>query len=269
MAFKSEQNDRGWLTHAAREVAGILKNRDVSQITTTLAFYERCLNEPVSLHVPLSEEEEELIKRLAGEERIKNTILLKTEAIIFAPSPSGSFDYGTAIHRRFFVRDAWFSIIALNEAFLASASEIMLRYVLEHELIQGDLYKELAKRGLKSINTDIKGLIDEETRQEAIQHTGITEEELEAEWKLILELVNKCPLVPTHFASAALFTYIDRNRERLKEYGLPSSDDIDEELSKADFKAWSLDSFKLFGLFLKELKKELTMTGAEYGAGIL
>ncbi len=212
MVFKPEEDERKWMTHAARDVAEILKNREVSRIVSTLEFYERCLNEPVSLHVPLSDEEEELLMRLAGEERLKNTILLKTEALIFAPSPSGSFDYGTAMHRRFFVHDAWFSIIALNEAFLGYASEMMLRYVLEHELVQGDLYKELAKRGLRNLNTDIKGLIDEETRREAIQHTGITEEELEAEWKLILELVNKCPLVPTHFASAALFSYIEQNR---------------------------------------------------------
>ncbi|MBL7117576.1 MAG: hypothetical protein ISS94_02170, partial [Candidatus Syntrophoarchaeum sp.] len=138
---KYEAEYVAWVQVAAREIAATLKKLDVNKITKIIEFYEKSLKQPASMHFSLESEEEETIEELAGKGRLKNTILLKTKALIFAPSilvPStSSLDYGTAMHRRFFLRGLWFSIIALNEAYIKSATEPMLRYMLEHELAQG------------------------------------------------------------------------------------------------------------------------------------
>ena len=271
--LKLEEGDRRWLARAAEEVAEMLKKLEVNEIIRILDFYDTSLHNPKSLHTPLAREEEELIKRLVGEDRVKGTILLKTKALIFAPSilaPSPRYlDYGTAIHRRFFVHGAWFSVLALNEAYLTSASELMLRYMVEHEIAQGELYKVLTERGVRGLNPEMKRLIYEKARLRAIQQSGIDEEELEEERRLILDLCSKYPLIPVHFASAALFIYLDKNWATVKRFGVPSRDDIEEELAKTNFSAWADTSLELFGLFLKELRKELAMTGTEYGVEIV
>ena len=271
--LKLEEGDRRWLARAAEEVAEMLKKLEVNEIIRILDFYDASLHNPESLHMPLAREEEELIKRLVGEDRVKSTILLKTKALIFAPSilaPSPRYlDYGTAIHRRFFVHGAWFSVMALNEAYLTSASELMLRYMVEHEIAQGELYKVLTERGVRGLNPEMKRLIYEKARLRAIQQSGIDEEELEEERRLILDLCSKYPLIPVHFASAALFIYLDKNWATVKRFGVSSRDDIEEELAKTNFNAWADASLELFGLFLKELRKELAMTGTEYGVEIV
>jgi len=270
---KLEDGDRRWLARAAGEVAEMLKKLEVNEIIKILDFYDVSLLNPASLHTPLAREEEELIKRLVGENRVKSTILLKTKALIFAPSilaPSPRYlDYGTAIHRRFFIRGTWFSIIALNEAYLTSASELMLRYMIEHELAQGELYKALSEQRVRSPDREMKRLIYEKARLRAIQQSGIEEDELEKERQLILELCSKYPVIPVHFASAALFIYLDKNWATVKQFGVPSKDDMEEELAKTNFSAWADSSLELFRLFLKELRKELAMTGAEYGVEIV
>ncbi len=266
--------DRRWLARAANEVAEMLKKLAVNEIAKMLEFYNNSLLEPASLYTPLERGEAERIRRLVGAERIERTIIVKTEALIFAPSilgSAGSLDYGTAMYRRFFIRDAWFSVIALNEAYLRSVSELMLRYMLEHEIAQGELYGELAKQGIKSFDREVKRLVHEKARLRAIQQSSITDEEIEEERQLILDLCTRYPVIPTHFASAALFMYLDANMDlaAVKRFGMPSQGQIEEELANADFSAWARSSIELFRLFLKELRKELAMTGAEYGIEIV
>jgi hypothetical protein len=55
----------------------------------------------------------------------------------------------------------------------------------------------------------------------------------------------------------------------VKQFGLPSQDEIDEELATANFTARAQSSSDLFKAFLKALKREITMTGAEYGIEIV
>jgi len=264
-----------WVKLAAREIAATLKKLEVNEITKILEFYKKSLERPASMHVPLESEEENTIEKLADENRVKNTILLKTKALIFAPSilaPSqSSLDYGTAMHRRFFLHGLWFSIIALNEAYTKSATEPMLRYMLEHELAQGEIYKELATQRIKIISSEMKGVVHEEARVKAIQRSAISAEELERERLLILDLSAQSPLVPVHFASASLFKYLEENWEEVKRFGLASRSEIEKELelSAEKFADWTDSSCDFFKTFLKELRREITMTGAEYGIEIV
>ena len=272
---KFETEYISWVELAAREVGATLKNLHVNEITNIIDFYDKSLADPASMHVPLEKDEAALIERLAGKNLPEKTILLKTKALIFAPSilaPSITpLDYGTAMHRRFFLNGLWFSIIALNEAYLKYATEQMLRYMLEHELAQGEIYKELASQQIIILSSEVKGAVHEEARVKAIQQSAISEDELEQERQLILDLSSLSPLVPTHFASASLFKYLEENWEDVKRFGLASQSEQEKEseLSVEKISDWTAFSCSSFKIFLKELKQEITMTGVEYGVGIV
>lgn len=272
---KYEAEYVAWVQVAAKEIAATLKKLNFDKINEIIEFYEKSLEHPASMHFPLESEEEETIEKLVGNNRLKNTILLKTKALIFAPSilaPStSSLDYGTAMHRRFFLHGLWFSVIAMNEAYIKSATETMLRYMVEHELALGEYYKELAMRNVKVLTSVMKGVIHEETRSKAKIRSGISDEEVEQERQLILDLSAKYPLVPTHFASASLFRYLEENWEKVKHFGLASQNEMEKEweIPAEKFAEWTDFSRDAFKTFLKELKREITMTGAEYGVEIV
>jgi hypothetical protein len=264
-----------WLQVKAEEIAATLKKLDPHRINQIIKSYEQYLEYPASMHVPLEEEEEETIKQLVGSDRLKNIILLKTKVFIFAPSilaPSkSSLDFGTAMYRRFSLHGFWFSIIALNEAYLKSATQPMLRYMLEHELAQGEIYAELAVHNIKNLGLDMKGVIHEDARIKAIQRSGISDVEVEQEKQLIIDLSTHHPLVPVHFASASLFKYLEENWENVKQFGLASQNEAEKELERSTEKLaeWADFAINSFTIFLKELKREITMTGAEYGVEIV
>jgi len=264
-----------WLQNQAKEIATTLKKLDSTRINEIIEFYEQYLEHPASMHVPLEGEEEETIGQLVGKDRLKNIILLKTKAIIFAPSIlapfAGSLDYGTAMYRRYPLHGRWFSIIALNEAYLKSATKSMLRYLLEHELAQGEIYKELALHHIKILSLEMRGIVHEEARMRAIQWSCISTEEVNQERQLILDLSAWHPVVPVHLASASLFRYLEENWERIKQLGLASRDELEKELEIPieKLEEWSDFSINAFKLFLKELKREITTAGAEYGIEIV
>ncbi len=274
---KYEAEYIAWVEHAAKEIAATLKKLDVNEIAKIVEFYDKSLEHPASMHLPLESKEKETIETLIGSNRVENTILLKTRVLIFAPTilaPStSSLDYGTTMHRHFFLHGLWFSIIALNEAYLKSATEPMLRYMLEHELAQGEIYKELTAHQIKILSPKMKGVVHEEARVKAIQQSAISADELQRERQLILDLSAQSPLVPMHFASASLFKYLEENWEEVKQFGLISQSDIEKELellfSAEKFAGWADFSCSAFKIFLKELKREITMTGAEYGVEIV
>ncbi len=272
---KYEDEYVAWVQVAAKEITATLKNLDFDKINKIVGFYEKSLEHPASMHLPLESEEEETIEKLVGKNRLKNTILLKTNALIFAPSilaPStSSLDYGTAMHRRFFLRGLWFSVIAMNEAYIKSATETMLRYMIEHELALGEYYKELAMRNVKVLTPVMKGVIHEETRSKAIIKSGISDDEVEQERQLILDLSAQYPIVPTHFASASLFRYLEENWEEVKQFGLVSENELEKEweIPAEKIAEWTDFSRNSFKTFLNELKREITMTGAEYGIVII
>jgi hypothetical protein len=264
-----------WLQIAAKEIAAILKKLDTDRINSIVTFYEDYINHPASLHLPLEGGEEETVEHLIGKDRIEKIIFLKTKALIFAPSIlapfTSSLDYGTAMHRRFFLKGLWFSVIAMNEAYIKSATETMLRYMIEHEIALGEYYKKLAMRNVEVLTPVMKGAIHEEMRREAIIRSGIADEEVEQERKLIIDLSAQYPLVPVHIASASLLRYLEENWEEVKPFGLASENEIEKELELSTEKLteWYDLSINAFKFFVAELKREITMTGAEYGSEIV
>ncbi|HID20035.1 MAG TPA: hypothetical protein EYP28_03735 [Methanophagales archaeon] len=272
---KFEAEYIAWVENAAKEIAETLKTLEVTKISEIIEFYEKNLGHPASMHQPLDSEEKKAVEKFIGKDRLKDTIVLKNRALIFAPSilvPStASLDYGTAMHRRFLLRGLWFSVIALNEAYLNSATELMLKYMLEHELTQGEIYKELAEHPLKIISSEIKGAVHEEARIKAIQRSAISGDEVERERQLILNLSTEYPVVPVQFASASLFRYLEENWEEIKQFGVASQNETEKELEHHahKFTDWTDFARNSFEIFLKSLKREITMTGVEYGAGIV
>jgi len=264
-----------WLRVEAKEIAATLKKLYPGRTNQIIKSYEKYLNHPASMHAPLEYDEEETIERLIGKDRLKNIILLKTEAVIFAPSilasHMGSLDYGAAMYRRFSLHGLWFSVIAMNEEYLKSATKNMLRYMLEHELAQGEIYAELAVHNIKSLSLELKGAIHEEARMKAIQWSCISTEEVEQEMQLIIGLSALHPLVPVHFASASLFKYLEENWEQVTQFGLASQNETEKELesSMEELAEWADSAINSFKIFFKELKREITMTGAEYGIEIV
>jgi hypothetical protein len=264
-----------WLLSTAKEIAESLKKLDPHRIKQIIQSYEQYRDHPAALHIPLDSEEEEAIKQLVGSDRLKDIILLKTSAFIFTPSilaPSQeSLDFGTAMYRRFSLHGQWFSVIAVNETYLKNATKAMLRYMLEHELAQGEIYTDLAAHDVKNLSSDMKRTIHEEARIKAMQWSCISSEEMAQERHLIIDLTAHHPLVPVHFASASLFKYLEENWEDLQRFGCVSRNETEQamETSTEKLAEWADFAINSFGSFLKELKKELTMTGTEYGIAIV
>ena len=61
------------------------------------------------------------------------------------------------------------------------------------------------------------------------------------------------------------------NWEQLKQFGCVSQNETEEELENSMEKLaeWADSAIKSFKIFFKELKREITMTGAEYGVEIV
>jgi len=268
---QQKKQEAEWIVRTAREIADTLKALKVNEINEILDYYEKCSADPASMHTPLDKAEEEVIVNLVNKNQIKNTILLKTRVVIFSPSilapSSGSFDYGTAMHRRFFLHGLWFSVISLNGTYIKSATEPMLRYMLEHELAQGTIYKGLAAKRIKRLDSKMKRIVHEEASVTAMRESNISKDELERERQLILNLASNHPLVPSHFVSTSLYDYLEHNWADMKQFGLASQDEIEEEQASANFAART--SRERFTAFIKALKREMTMTGAEYGIEIV
>jgi hypothetical protein len=103
------------------------------------------------------------------------------------------------------------------------------------------------------------------------QWSYISTEEVEQEMQLIIGLSALHPLVPVHFASASLFKYLQENWEEVKQFGVASQNETEKELESSMEKLaeWADSAINSFKIFLKGLKREITMTGAEYGVAIL
>ena len=272
---KDDEAYSTWLRAAANEIAATFKQLNPHQINQIIKWYDQYLDHPAFLHVPLAAEEEETIKRLIGSDRLLNIVLLKTKALIFTPPllapQAGSLDYGTAMYRRYPLQGRWYSIIAVNEAYFKAATKSMLHYVLEHELAQGEIYTDLTLQNVKHLNSEMKSVVHEEARMKAIQWSGISSEEVEQERQLIIDMSAHHPLVPVHFASASLFKYLEENWATIEQFGMGSQNEAEKEMEipLEELAAWADSAIEFFKLFLKELKKEITMTGAEYGIAMV
>jgi len=284
-----EREYLAWLKFSAREIAESLKRLGAERREEIFAFYERVLREPEKMHSPLSSDERKRLERILGggasagagavaevaevaaeaveerasmrgAERLRSIVLLKTPAVVFAHAifPASSFfDVGVAMHRRFFVGGRWFAVISLNASYLEIASDAMLRYLLEHELIQGEMYEELARMNVRHLSPELKGAYHEAARLEAIRRTRISEEEVRSEEEIIRELSLKEPLVPTGFAASSIYLHLLRNYEALRHFGWESRDDMEREWERnsLEFASWIDFSVHSFGVFVSELKR--------------
>ena len=278
-----EREYLAWLKFSAREIAESLKRLGAERREEIFAFYERVLREPEKMHSPLSSDERKRLERILGggargehasvsasevatEEGLRSVVLLKTPAVVFAHAifPASSFfDVGVAMHRRFFVGGRWFAVISLNASYLEIASDAMLRYLLEHELIQGEMYEELARMNVRHLSPELKGAYHEAARLEAIRRTRISEEEVRSEEEIIRELSLKEPLVPTGFAASSIYLHLLRNYEALRHFGWESRDDIEREWERLshEFASWIEFSVHSFGVFVSELKRLVRSAG--------
>jgi len=292
-----EREYLAWLKFSAREIAESLRRLSAERREEIFAFYEMVLREPEKMHSPLSSDERKRLERILGggvragagaevaevaevdaaeavEERVsmrgagrlRSIVLLKTPAVVFAHAifPASSFfDVGVAMHRRFFVSGRWFAVISLNASYLEIASDAMLRYLLEHELIQGEMYEELARMNVRHLSPELKGAYHEAARLEAIRRTRISEEEVRSEEEIIRELSLKEPLVPTGFAASSIYLHLLRNYEALKHFGWESRDDMEREWERLshEFASWIEFSVHSFGVFVSELKRLVRSAG--------
>ena len=296
-----EREYLAWLKFSAREIAESLRRLSAERREEIFAFYEMVLREPEKMHSPLSSDERKRLERIlgggvragagAGEnaatnveaevaaeeaveeresmrgaERLRSIVLLKTPAVVFAHAifPASSFfDVGVAMHRRFFVGGRWFAVISLNASYLEIASDAMLRYLLEHELIQGEMYEELARMNVRHLSPELKGAYHEAARLEAIRRTRISEEEVRSEEEIIRELSLKEPLVPTGFAASSIYLHLLRNYEALRHFGWESRDDMEREWERLshEFASWIEFSVHSFGVFVSELKRLVRSAG--------
>src|SRR3990170_4947003 len=171
-----------------------------------------------------------------------------------------------AIKRRYYL-GSWYSIITFNRTYLQEASEIMLRYTLEHELLQKEIFEEnLEKEGAKRFTPEEKKKISNETLKKAIEKSGITKDDLIKENKLMLRISYNSPLIPKPFAETALYTYVEKNLDDIRTYAEASKSAKEDELGKklnSDFKGWIDFSMNAYDIFLSDVKKELNY--ADYG----
>lgn len=251
-----------WIQSAAKDIAFALGQLKPHEIKSIISRSEQYLGEPESVY---GTDGLEAARKMAPE----NILLLSTDAVVFSQSifvrmPS-VFDYAVALNRRYYL-GSWYSIITLNRKYLEEASETMLKYTLEHELLQKEVYEENIRNEARKFTPEEKRKISDDTLNRAIEKSGITREELQREKALMLGISHNSPLIPKPFAETALYWYIERHLDELKYLGEPSKTEKEEALGKklnADFKEWIDFSSGVYSLFLSEIKKELNYT--DYG----
>ncbi len=245
-----------WIKSAAKDIAFALGQLEPEVMRGIIARNDQYLKEPESVY---GTEGLETIKSFAP----RNILLLSTNAVVFSQSifvpMSSVFDYAVALNRRYYL-DSWYSIITINSAYLKEASETMLRYSLEHELLQKEIYEENLRGESRKFTPEEKRRISDETLNRAIEKTGITKDELARERQLMLEISHTSPLIPKPFAETALYRYVEKNIEGLKDYRETSKTGKEDEIGKklnSDFKEWIGFSMNTYRIFLADVKNEL------------
>lgn len=246
-----------WIRSAAKDIAFALNQLKPEEIRNIITLGEQYLKEPESMY---GRDGLENARKLAPE----NILLLSTDAVVFSQSiflrmPS-VFDYAVAMNRRYYL-GSWYSIITLNRSYVKEASEKMLKYTLEHELLQKGIYEEaLLKTEPGKFTPEEKRKISDETLKKAIEKTGIASEELARENQLMLKISYTSPLVPKPFAESALYWFMEKNLEEFGNYGEVSRTEKEDALGKklnSDFKEWLDFSVDIYKIFLSDIKKEL------------
>ncbi len=251
-----------WIQSAAKDIAFALGQLEPHEMKKILARNEDYLREP------------ELVYDTCGLGSVRelvpsNIILLSTDAVVFSQSifvrmPS-VFDYAVALNRRYYL-GSWYSIITLNRMYLEEASKTMLRYTIEHELLQKEIYEENIRKEARKFTPEEKRKISDDTLNKSIEKSGITKEELGKERQLMLKISHHSPLIPKPFAETALYWYVERHLDEIKDMGESSTTEKEDSLGKklnSDFREWIDFSADVYRLFLSGIKKELNYT--DYG----
>ena len=251
-----------WIESAAKDVAFAISQLKPHEIKKIVSLSEQYLEKPESVY---GTDGLDVVKKLAP----GKILLLSTEAVVFSqsifvPMPC-VFDYAVALNRRYYL-GSWYSIITLNRMYLEEASESMLRYTLEHELLQKEIYEENMRNDARKFTHEEKRKISDHTLDKAIERSGITPDELAKEKKLMLKISHVSPLVPKPYAETALYWYVERNLEDLKCLGEASMTEKEDMLGRklnSDFKEWIDFSSGVYRIFLSDIKKELNYS--DYG----
>ncbi len=253
---KFEEEYTLWIRSAAKDIAFALGQLKPDETAKIISRSEQYLQNPDSV---FRAEGLEAVKNIAP----GNILLLTTDAVVFSqsifvPMPC-IFDYAVALNRRYYL-GSWYSIITLNTMYLKEASETMLKYTLEHELLQKEIYEENMRKDARKFSPDEKRKISDDSLTKAIEKSGITREELAKERELMLKISSSSPLVPKPFAETALYMYVEKNLDGLKGFGEASMTEKEERIGKklnADFKEWIDFSMDVYKIFLYDVKKEL------------
>ncbi len=253
---KLEEEYTLWINSAAKDIAFTLNQLKPDEIKSIISRSEQYLKKPESV---FATEGLEPAKKLVP----PNILLLSTEAVvfsqsIFAPYP-GILDYAVAMNRRYYL-GSWYSIITLNTTYLKEASKTMLKYALFHELLQKEIYEENVRSEGRRFSPEEKRKISNETKNSAIEKSGITKEELVRENQLMLKISYHSPLIPKPFAETALYWYMEKNLEEFREFAEASMTEKEDDVGKklnSDFKGWLDFSTNTYRIFLREVKKEL------------
>lgn len=260
---KFEEEYSKWISFAAKDIAFSLNRLKANDMKNILKRNEQYLEKPESVFCTCGLDN---IKNLSTQ----NILFLSTDAIvfsqsIFAPFP-GIFDYAVALNRRYYIEGSWYSIITMNSTYLEEASQTILKYALFHELLQKEIYEENMRNGIRKFSPEEKRKISNETLEKAINCSGISPEELMKEKDLMLNISSNSPLIPKPFAETALYHYVEKNLDDLKDFREKSTTEKEDTIGKklnSDFKDWLDFSTETYRTFLKEVKKELNFM--DYG----
>ena len=245
-----------WIKAAARDISFTMNQLPPDKLKDIISKNEQYLKEPESVY---NTDGLEKVKKLVPD----NILILSTDAIVFSKSIFSQipedFDFAVALNRRYYL-GSWFSILTFNRAYVEEATDKMLRYTVEHELIQKNIFEENIRSGTRKFPPEEKRKISNDALKKAIEISGITQDELEEENRLMIKTSHLSPPIPKPFAETALYWHLEKNMDEFREFGEKSLTEKEDAIGKKlnlDFKEWIDFSTDTYKLFLLEVKKEI------------
>jgi hypothetical protein len=252
---KFEREYREWICSMAKDAALRMTLQSAARRERTIELYKQ-LQDPRAVFRKISDLQR--IKRLAGDE-ISNYILVETDAVTFFPSihstVPGVLDFAVAMNRRFFCKDLWFPIIALNSEYIEQSSDGVLGFTLEHEFEMDRIYQKISTN-LRALSGEEKREVASSAQEISARKRQITQSELIEDEKLMIQLSKSQPLIPKPYAEMALLLYLEDNFSDLRSLGLPSRSDEEKSFGAElyeEFRGWSNFSKNTFSLFVREI----------------
>lgn len=256
---KFEEEYSSWLLSVARDAARSLADTPLTKREQAAKIYKQHLD-PKSVFHMLSDQKR--LERLAGD-KVSKYIVVETEAIAFFPSiytpvPS-ALDFSVAMNRRFYYRELWFPIIALNSEYIRRSSDRILGFTLEHEFEMSKIYQQITAN-LRALSGDEKREIAGSAEQYAATRLHITQDELIEDETLMVQLSKSEALIPKPYAETALLMFLEDNFPDLRSFGVPSNSDEEQSFGAGlydEFKGWADFSRKTYATFVRELLADL------------